>query len=69
VEAARDVTLRLDLEALGVAGCRRARVVRPDAAPVEVPVVEGRARLDSVGLWTLVHLAPSNSPRGEFDAP
>jgi hypothetical protein len=55
VEAVRDVTLRLDLEALGVAGCRRARVISPGSPLVEVPVERGRVRLPSVGLWTMVH--------------
>ena len=56
MDTLRDVTLRVDLEALGVAGCRRARVVAPGAAPVEVPVESGRVRLASVGLWALAHL-------------
>jgi hypothetical protein len=56
VGTVRDVSLRIDLEALGVAGCRRARVVAPGSAAVEVPVEGGRVRLASVGLWALVHL-------------
>ena len=55
-QTARDVTLRLDLEALGVAGCRRARVVGLESPATEVPVEGGRVRLASVGLWTMVHL-------------
>jgi hypothetical protein len=54
-ETVRDVTLRVDLEALGVPGCRRARVVTPESSPADVPVEGGRVRLASVGLWTLVH--------------
>ena len=57
METVRDVTLRIDIEALGVAGCRRARVVSPDSPSIEVPVEGGRVRLASVGLWTLVHLS------------
>jgi hypothetical protein len=56
VREVRDVTLRVDLEALGVGGCGRARVVAPGASPREVPVDGGRLRLGPVGLWTLVHL-------------
>jgi len=56
VATLRDVSLRFDLEALGAAGCRRARVVAPDSATVEVPVEAGRVRLSSVGLWSIVHL-------------
>jgi hypothetical protein len=54
VETVRDVTLRVDLEAMGVPGCRRARVVTPESSPADVPVEGGRVRLASVGLWTLV---------------
>ena len=56
VATLRDVSLRIDLEALGVAGCRRARVVAPDSATVEVPVEAGRVRLPSVGLWSMLYL-------------
>jgi hypothetical protein len=55
VRALRDVRLEVDLEALGVASCRRARVIAPGSAPLEVAVESGRMRLPSVGLWTLVH--------------
>jgi hypothetical protein len=54
--AQREVSLRIDLQALGVVGCRRARVFAPGSATVEVPVEESRVRLASAGLWTLVHL-------------
>jgi hypothetical protein len=53
----RDATLRVDLPALGVAGCRRARLVAPGRPAIEVPVEKGRVRLPEAGLWTLVHLA------------
>jgi len=56
VATLHDIALRVDLEALGVAGCRRARVLGPDSAPVEVPIELGRLRLASAGLWALVHL-------------
>jgi hypothetical protein len=52
----RDVSLSIDLEALGVAGCRRARVLAPDSATVEIPVEAGRVRVPSVGLWSLLSL-------------
>jgi hypothetical protein len=56
VATLRDVSLRIDLEALGVAGCRRARVLAPDSATVEIPVEAGRVRVPSVGLWSLLSL-------------
>jgi hypothetical protein len=56
VATLRDVSLRIDLEALGVAGCRRARVVAPDSAAVELPLEAGRVRVPSAGLWSLLHL-------------
>ena len=68
VETLRDVTLRVDPDSLGVSGCRRARVASPDAPPFDAPVENGRVRLGSVGLWSLVHLTPWNSPRGDLDA-
>jgi hypothetical protein len=55
VRTLRDVRLAADLEALGVASCRRARVIGPGSAPVEVAVENGRVLIPSVGLWTLVH--------------
>lgn len=49
------VGLRLDLGALGVAGARTARLVRPGAEPRDVPVTaEGRLRFDLTDGWTLV---------------
>jgi hypothetical protein len=56
VEPVRDVALRVDLEALGVPGCRRARVITPDAPPVEVPIEGSWLRIAAAGLWTLVYL-------------
>ena len=55
-----DVAIEVDLEALGVADARRARVLSPEAEPVEVEVQGGRLAVPRVGLWTLVVLdAPS----------
>lgn len=49
------VGLRLDLGALGVAGARAARLVRPGAEPRDVPVsAAGRLQLDLPGEWLLV---------------
>jgi hypothetical protein len=56
VRPLNDVELRVDLQALGVAGCRRARVLSPDAAPTEVSVSHGRLIVPEVGFWTLVVL-------------
>jgi hypothetical protein len=50
------VEVRVDLGALGVAGCERARVLSPGAEPLEVPVHEGRLTVPDVGLWTLLVL-------------
>ena len=51
-----DIALRVDLEALGVAGCDRARILSPDAPEAEVMIRDGRLVLPEVGLWTLVVL-------------
>jgi hypothetical protein len=61
VRPVEDVEVSVDLDALGVAGCTRARVVSPGADPLEVPVIEGRLVLSEVGLWTIVILEPPRS--------
>jgi hypothetical protein len=58
-DAVRPLTnleLQLDLQALDVAGCTRARVLSPDSAEVEVVVRDGRVVVPAVGLWALVAL-------------
>jgi len=56
VEPRGDVTICLDLPALGVPGAGHATVMAPGADPAAVAVENGRVRLPALGLWALVHI-------------
>lgn len=52
----QDLELALDLEALGVSGCRVATFREPGRAPRELTVENGRVRIPELGLWGLLNL-------------
>jgi hypothetical protein len=52
----QDLELALDLEALGVSGCRVATFREPGREPRELTVENGRVRIPELGLWGLLNL-------------
>ncbi len=52
----RDLSLQLDLAALGVAGAKQATYYRPGSAPVTIPLTGGTAKIPELGLWGLVEV-------------
>jgi hypothetical protein len=60
VEPLRDVSLVVDLRALGVPGARTARILQPGRPVSQVEVDEGRVRLPELGLWALLVLGGSS---------
>jgi hypothetical protein len=51
-----NVTLTLDLKALGVPAAREARVYAPGREPQTLPVRDGRVVVPTLGLWAIVAL-------------